>query len=483
MDRQTMLTLVNTNRMVPPIGPVGLDYVAGAARRAGIEVEVLDLGLAENPDAALRDYFARRNPRLVGLSFRNADDCFWPSAEWFVPRLGETVRTLRGLTDAAVVLGGVGFSIFAEQIVASTGADYGIRGDGEASIVELYRALDRGGFEAIPGLLWRTGGELRPNAPAWPEDLALATARDAIDNAAYFRLGGQGGVETKRGCPRRCIYCADPLAKGAVVRPRAPAEVADEVESLLAQGVDVLHLCDGEFNVPYEHALAVCEQFARRGLGRRVRWYTYMAVTPLDAVLAAAMARAGCAGIDFTADSADAAMLARYGHSHGRDDLARAAALCKANGIAVMFDLLLGGPGETPTSVAETIAFMKRLDPDAVGAALGMRIYPGTPAAETIAAEGPMESNPAIRRRYGGPVDLARPTFYIAAALGETPARRVRDLIGGDERFFAPAEAGDAPGEADSGYNYNDNAPLVKAIEAGARGAYWHILRKMRGAQ
>jgi hypothetical protein len=30
-----MLTLINTNRMVPPIAPVGLDYVAAAARRAG----------------------------------------------------------------------------------------------------------------------------------------------------------------------------------------------------------------------------------------------------------------------------------------------------------------------------------------------------------------------------------------------------------------------------------------------------------------
>ena len=30
-----MLTLINTNRMTPPIAPVGLDYMAGAARAAG----------------------------------------------------------------------------------------------------------------------------------------------------------------------------------------------------------------------------------------------------------------------------------------------------------------------------------------------------------------------------------------------------------------------------------------------------------------
>jgi hypothetical protein len=32
-----------------------------------------------------------------------------------------------------------------------------------------------------------------------------------VDNAAYFRLGGQMGLETKRGCPSRCVFCADVL--------------------------------------------------------------------------------------------------------------------------------------------------------------------------------------------------------------------------------------------------------------------------------
>ena len=45
-----MLTLINTNRMFPPIGPIGMEYVAEAARNRGLEVEVLDLCLAKDPD-------------------------------------------------------------------------------------------------------------------------------------------------------------------------------------------------------------------------------------------------------------------------------------------------------------------------------------------------------------------------------------------------------------------------------------------------
>jgi hypothetical protein len=89
--------------------------------------------------------------------------------------------------------------------------------------------------------------------------------------------------------------------------------------------------------------------------------------------------------------------------------------------------------------------------------------------------EGPWEANKNLRRRYSGPVDLLRPTFYIAAALGEQPARSVRDLIGDDGRFFPPLLEQD-PGSAGD-HNYNDNQQLVEAIAAGARGAYWDILR------
>jgi radical SAM superfamily enzyme YgiQ (UPF0313 family) len=474
-----MLTLLNSNRMVPPIGPVGLDYVAGAARAAGIETALVDLNLADDPDAAMRGHFAAHRPRLVGLSFRNVDDCFWPSAEWFVPRLAETVAAVRRLTDSPIVLGGVGYSIFPGRILEATGADFGVRGDGEEAVVALYTALDAGRpLDGVPGLLWHEDGRLRANPPAWPTRLAVPSARDFLDNAAYFRRGGQGGVETKRGCPRPCAYCADPIAKGLEARLRDPAAVADEFEALAAQGVDVLHLCDSEFNIPREHALAVCGELVRRRLGERVRWYAYLAVVPFDPDLAEGMRRAGCAGINFTGDSASPEMLRRYRQPHRREDIAQAVRLCGERGMAVMVDLLLGGPGETPETVAETAAFLKRAGPDCVGAALGLRVYPGTAMERAVAAEGPPESNPAIRRRYDGPVDWLRPTFYISAALGERPARLVKDLIGGDERFFEPTE--EAAGAEATDHNYNDNAPLVRAIQAGARGAYWHILRRLR---
>jgi radical SAM superfamily enzyme YgiQ (UPF0313 family) len=145
-----------------------------------------------------------------------------------------------------------------------------------------------------------------------------------------------------------------------------------------------------------------------------------------------------------------------------------------------MLDLLFGGPGETPETVAETINFIKEIGPDCIGAPLGVRIYPGTKVAEIVYAEGDLETNPNIKRKYKGVVDFFQPTFYISSLLGDRPARLVKDLIDGDRRFFEPMEEAVPADRTD--HNYNANMELAEAISKGARGAYWDILRKIHCA-
>lgn len=486
------IVLVNTNDIRPPIAPIALDHLGDAVARAGYDVELADLTLAEEPDRELQKALSGGRPFLVGITFRNSDDCFWPSATSFVDRLAEVVENVRRLTDAPLVLGGAGFSVFARRIMKLTGCEFGIRGDGEAALPALARAIDRGsGFDRVPGLLTRDGEEQggRSATGPGPAALSLGTSRSHVDNRRYFRQGGQGGLETKRGCNRSCTYCADPLIKGPCIRTRPPAEVADEVENLLRQEVDVLHLCDSEFNVPLDHARAVCEELRNRGLGEKLRWYTYASVTPFPGELARLMKEAGCAGVNFGADSAHPGMLERYGRRHRREDIAGAVKNCRRHGLSVMLDLLLGGPGETEQSVRDTIEFMKKVDPDCVGAALGVRLYPGTDLAARVAREEGFRGNPNLRGPDADPEaddcadepDLAtrllQPTFYVSGGLGEAPARFVKDLIAGDERFFEPQPEGAA-----ENYNYTRNELLADAIRDGARGAYWDILRRLRSS-
>lgn len=462
------IALLNTNRLAPPIAPIGLDYVAQALWAAGHTVRLLDLCWATDWPSAVDAFLAGPEVELVGMTLRNTDDCMLSGGQSYVDDFAAMVQHVRRHTAAPVVVGGVGFSVMPVPVLERAEADWGIRGDGQQSLCALAARLARGeDWRSVPGLVWRQDGEWHSNAPAADAlDGLPAMRRETVDNPRYFLHGGQVGFETRRGCPGACTYCADPLAKGARVRLRPAAAVADEVEALLRQGIDHLHTCDGEFNLPVEHAMAVCQEMVRRGVGDRVRWYAYCAPAPFPAEVAQLMRQAGCVGINFGADSGDAGMLKRLGRGFGPEATASAVAACRQAGMATMLDLLLGGPGETEETLRRTVDFVRRVRPDRAGVSLGVRVYPGTALARQVTADGHGAG------LLGGP-DPLRPLYYMDPAVSSFAAELLGELVGDDPLFFY------APAGADRDYNYSDNRRLVEAISRGYRGAYWDILRRL----
>jgi len=469
--------LVNPNRMKPAVAPVGLDYVADALEAAGHSTQLLDLCFSEDVDGDTAAAVKRDAPDAIGITVRNTDDCSMSGQAFFLPEIRQLVERLRRLSPVPIVLGGVGFSVSPGAALDYCGADFGVAGEGEGALAAFLDAIDRRcGWETVPGLVYRDRGQLRQNAVRFLDMSELPERRRGfVDNARYFREGGQAGVETKRGCAMKCVYCADPVAKGRAVRCAPPRLIAREIMALLEQGIDHFHTCDSEFNLPPEHALEVCQAIEAAGLGERVRWYAYCAPTPFPDALAAACRRAGCVGINFGVDSGSSSMLRRLGRWFTAEDLLETAATCRRHGLVFMFDLLLGGPGETRETVRETIELMRRADPDCVGLSLGVRVYEGTELARLVAAEADSAAHPHLDGARQEPTRLLGPVFYLSPAVGEDLAGWVQELVAGDARFFLPASTA-----TNQGYNYNDNTALVQAIARGARGAYWDILRRSR---
>jgi hypothetical protein len=445
--------LVNANRIRPPVAPVALDYLGTALEDAGFEVRILDLAWSLDPAGDIAKALAVQ-PVFVGLTFRNLDDSSAASRRSFVDEHRDVVREIRLRTDAPVILGGAGLSIAPGAAVRALGAHAAVRGEGEAAVVAMARKRPSGGP---------------------PVDLASIPTprRTFVDNARYLKEGAQVGFETSRGCDGRCAYCADPLSKGCRVRTRSPQSVADELESLARSGVDVFHTCDGEFNADPVHAEAVCAELAARGLGGKIRWYAYGRPDRFPPALAAAMRAAGCAGINFGVDHTDARMLGALGRAHRLEDIVAARAACRRAGIAVMLDLLFGGPGEKRRTIQGAVEAVRAMDPEAAGIALGVRLYRGTPLGDRLAPPG-IPPRPGVT---GATDDLLEPAFFVEPGLGEDVGAHIGSLVAGDRRFFylGPAASGEV-----SSYNYNGNDPLERAIAGGARGAYWDILRSMR---
>lgn len=476
-DRTVLL--VNPNQMKPAVAPLALDYLASALRIKQFQVDLLDLCFTADFSRAIEDYFAHSpasNIVAIGLTLRNTDDTYFASQDFFLPKFKMVTDCLQKWTSAPLVLGGAGFSVMPEAVLDYCNVDLGIWGEGEYSlpllIAKIAAAQD---WKDVPGLVYRYHNGFRRNFPQYLNLSRLpASQRDLADNQRYFREGGMGNLETKRGCDKHCIYCADPAGKGRQIRLRSPQSVAEEMALLLKRGIDHFHLCDSEFNLPISHATAVCEQIIDRGLGSKVRWYTYASPSPFSDELATLLQKAGCAGINFGVDSGVDYMLRTLGRDFTVEDLKQTTSTCHRQGITFMYDLLLGGPGETMDSLQQTIETMKQLSPHRVGASLGVRIFPYTRLAALVRKQGPLNQNPNLHGAVQGNSGFLAPVFYLSSDLGKDASEHLTQLIGKDERFFVGAKD-----KIDKNYNYNDNSVLVNAIRKGYRGAFWDILRRL----
>ena len=476
MEGKNRVLFINPLLIRPVVGPIAFDYLGHTLKTAGYTIDLIDHSFS-NLKNLLEEYFRKTTPVAIGVTVRNTDDCYFQSGHSFLDEVKELVGWLKSIQSAPIILGGVGFSIAPEAILKFCGADFGVAGEGEVALPSLLKALQTDkNYSRIPNLIYYNNGKYVHTPLNFFDLREMAPARDVIDNFRYFQEGGQGNIETKRGCDQKCIYCADPICKGNKIRLRDPIVVCAELKALITKGVTCFHLCDSEFNNASSHAKAVCRAIIEEGLSSQMTFYTYCTPSPFDSTLAQLMKEAGCAGINFGVDSGDDIILKTLRRTHRRRDIVQVVELCKQNQITVMLDLLLGGPGETHASIENTIMLMKEICSDRVGLSIGVRIYPTTELARAIQADGPLSQNPNIKGVTADNPDFLKPVFYLSSELGGNAISSfIEQLIGTDPMFFFAN-----PADMNRNYNYNENQLLVDAIRRGYRGAYWDILRKLQ---
>jgi radical SAM superfamily enzyme YgiQ (UPF0313 family) len=412
---RVLLVSANRERIPDPIFPLGLAYVAAAAREAGHEVAVADLCFDPAPLQALTEKVRQFDPDLIGLSLRNVDNAAYPRTVDYLDQHRAVVDTLHRTTTAPVVLGGSGFSIMPAAYMRALDGDWGITGEAEIAFVALLEALqDSRTPDGIAGLYGRDGfvGCSTDSAPApvrhrgWAN--GLWPARDLLDYPRYIRRGGVGNIQTKRGCVFKCRYCTYPLLEGNRFRTREAADVVDEIAALMKDyGPHPIFFVDSILNFPRGHVEAICEEILRRGL--KVRWSCYATPVKLDRHQAQLMAAAGCDGIELGTDAVDDEQLVRLGKSFDAEVAERTNRYCLEAGLRVCQTLIFGAPGETRASIRATCAALRRMNPTAVVAMTGVRLYPGTPLTNSLINEG---------RIAAGAIGLL-PAFYVEPAVAD----------------------------------------------------------------
>ena len=436
---RVLLVSTNRERQPYPVVPNGLACVASALDAAGHEVSFLDLCFARDPLATARDAARGFHPDVIGVSVRNIDNSDAIALRHYTPEARDVLQALRQAAPGAkIIAGGAAFGVAPEALFRDLGVDYAVAGDGERASVALVNALRSGApIEASPGLVRDRDGTVTftpPGEDADLDSLPHPSLHRWIDLARYQRHGATIPIQTKRGCVYKCVYCTYRNVEGWGYRTRNPELVADEIEELKVKaGVRHFDFVDSTFNSPPGHALQVCEAISRRHLDVHLDTTNFTPATASPELLSA-MKRAGFRTLGITAESASDPVLERLEKGFTAAKVREVAERVERHGIRTLWIFLVGGPGETPETVEETLEFARwRLQRgDAVYMTVGLRIYPGTTLHRIAIAEGVVPAGSA----------LLDPTFYFSSALVfDTVVARLKRFAADHPRFMFSADS------------------------------------------
>ncbi len=452
-----LLISVNRERMPFPVFPLGLAYIAKASRDEGHQIEVTDLCFSEKVSDDLKNTLHRFQPDVIGISLRNLDNLTYPTSISYLKEVEEVVGICRHSTSSRLVIGGSGYSLAPQELLQHLDADFGIVGEGEEVFRKLLRSLERKEpISSSPCLLVKASPSFHPVEGAQAH-LTQSPDRSLFETNRYLEEGGMGNIQTKRGCPFSCIYCTYPLLEGKKVRLRKTEEVIEEVQHITEQGVDFVYFVDDIFNYPPAYAEALCREIIRRKM--KIKWTAFVNPGFLDEALMERMKEAGCMGVEFGTDSGSPHMLENYKKSFTRDDIIRASTICSKLMINHCHYLLFGGPGEDEKTVEESFNLMDQLNPTAVIAMLGIRIYPGTEMEQLSLSQGIIHQDS----------NLIYPHFYISPAL----RGKLRDLV--QEKALARKQW------IVPGLEINISQNLIEQIRKfRIRGPLWELVGRMK---
>lgn len=405
-----LLISANRERSPYPVFPIGLSYLAGPLQVAGHQLSLLDLCFEQEPESAIRERLQLFRPFMVVISLRNIDNVTWPSSRSYLDGVKSVVSSCR--EDAIVVVGGSGFSLMPLEILAYLGADYGVVGEGEELLPRLVERIELGGDPSgLPGLLMQGSDSFLPPLPV---ERIGTPERSLFDVARYQHDGGMANLQTKRGCPFACIYCTYPLLEGRRMRLRPVTEIIAELHRLVDDyAVSYVYFVDDIFNYPPEFAETLCQAMIAEKLP--INWSAFINPAFMSPGLLDIMLTAGCDAVEYGTESGSPVMLKNLGKSFTVSDVRSASLLCRQRNVDFAHYILFGGPGETRETVLESFELMDELQPTAVIAMTGIRIYPGTPLYRTALAEGVIDNA----------TNLLEPIFYISPHVKDCLAELV----------------------------------------------------------
>jgi anaerobic magnesium-protoporphyrin IX monomethyl ester cyclase len=385
---------------LPP--PYGILQLAAylESKIKDVDIEVVDCQAMTLDWRGLEKRIESFNPDIV------ASSGFATCNAYVTARTLETAKKIR--PDVLTVTGGQHFTVTAnESLEAYPEIDVIVRGEGEQTLVELVKAVDKAhgkpALQKMKGVSFRHGGTIRHN-PYRPllENLdalpfpGYQFVKDCAHRYHFTMMAGRkaryGMVEASRGCPHRCTFCSQWKHWQGVWRHKSVERVAEEIGFLYANyGSRLIWLTDDNFGLD-KRMEQLCDQLIRRGFSDEL--IIFMQARCDDIVksqdLLPKMYKAGINWLLLGVESHSKPTLDSFRKGTSPEDNKTAVDLLKKNGIFTQATCIVGDRADSAEKMSDLREFVNFLDPD-LAIFMILTPFPGTDLFEEAKRNGWIE--------------------------------------------------------------------------------------------
>lgn len=233
---------------------------------------------------------------------------------------------------------------------------------GEKTLYGIYKALcGKIPMSQVPNILFKSpDGEDYIRTRKEAENISLD--EDPVKKFTFYENHPKPPVyvRTAISCSLQCAFCRYPILGGDPMYMRLDS-LEKNLDYIKSIGVQYIVFIDDSLNIPLDRFKSILRMMIRKNYN--FKWFSFFRISHSDEETYELMAQSGCTGVILGVESGNNTILKNMDKQVKREKLLWGIKQLHKNSIMSYASCIIGFPGETKETAADTIRFIEEASP------------------------------------------------------------------------------------------------------------------------
>lgn len=354
--------------------PFGLGYISSVMKKAGYEVDCLNLNHLDGS----AEYLVSK-----ALNSKKYDAVCSGHMGIGYAIIEKIIHSSKNhITKPKIIIGGSIMTAESKLMFESLKPDFGVIGEGETTIIELLECIEKNknpdkNLDNVKGIIyWKNGKsaftkprEIIKDLDSIPiPDFEGFNFEEQLDNMTansspygLFDYPRVYPILCSRGCPFQCTFCYHSI--GMRYRTRSINNVVQELKNAIKKyKINTILIYDDLFSINKERLYEFCRRIKKilKELKWECKWACQMSVQNVDDEMLTTLKEAGCYAISYGFESYSPIVLKSMKKPITPQQIDNAVKLTMKHKLIMQGNFIFGDVAETKETAKETLDFWKK---------------------------------------------------------------------------------------------------------------------------